>query len=73
MDDDRYPIDLIRAQERVTEGSKTWSKGPRFLWGVYLAIGLGATLVGAAGHIPGVEPYKTPELIVSILRNILGI
>jgi len=72
-DDDRYPYLKIRADERITEASKTWSKGPRFLLGVYLAIGVGAGLVGTAGNIPDLKAYGAPELIVRILRNILGI
>jgi hypothetical protein len=75
MDDDNsYPsYNTIRANQEITEEAKTWSKGPRFLWGAYLAIGAVAMLVGTIGHIPSTGPYGSPEMIVSILRNILGI
>ena len=75
MDNDgNYPnYALMRAEERMTEEAKTWSIGSRFLWGVYLAISAVAMLVGTIAHIPSTGRYGSSEMIVSILRNILGI
>jgi hypothetical protein len=76
--DDNYPNPvLMRDEARVTEEAKTWSIGPRILWGVYLALGALAMLLGIVGHIPSTGRYGGTDMQITTLanfvRSILGI
>ena len=76
--DDSYPNPVeMRVEMEVTEEAKTWSIGPRILWGVYLALGALALLLGIVGNIPSTGRYGGTEMQITTLanfvRSILGI
>jgi hypothetical protein len=76
--DDNYPNFVeMRVQAEVTEEAKTWSIGPRILWGVSLALGALAMLLSAVGNIPSSGRYGGTEMQITTLanfvRSILGI
>ncbi len=76
--DDNYPsIRPMLLELQVTEEAKTWSIGPRILWGVYVALGALAMLLGVVGNIPSSGHYAGTEMQITTLanfvRSILGI